>query len=634
MKKFVTAITCLLTLQTLGQTGLVIQPQQPRAGELIRFEYSQSGDLSGLPQLPQAYVLQFSSKGNKIIDIPLKRSNGQLVGSFQSDSAASLLAFGFAIDDKIDDAQDSGYLVPLYQEGHPKAGSNAGIAAFYRHFGDNFFGVSSDPQKAVTYYQREFEAYPESRSTYIMEYLSTLMAVDKQKGAEAVQLEIENKIKAGLTAKQDYTELVNLYSLAGLRQQRMFFTQLGNEKFPGAANAAPGPQEYYQRFEGAEDNNEKAAILQETLAVADTSANKEAYNPYIGYFQRSLLSAYAAEAQWDLFDKLAATIKEEKQLAQAYNSIAWKLQESGKNLDRAEKLAAFASRYARKQWKDPEGPKPDMLTARKWADAREAAYATYADTYAMVLYKAGKAKKALPYAKEAAIDIHKGQETGLNKTYALVAAKALSSRKYIPMLEQFVKDGKSDQEMNELLRAGYLSKHPNGNFDQYLGALEKEALLKMRKELENQVLNSEAPDFALKDLEGHAVQLDDLRDKVVVVDFWATWCGPCKASFPGMKKMVANYKADSSVVFLFVNTWENAEDKLKNAKDFIEQNNYSSFHVLLDEQDKVVKDFDVSGIPTKFVIGRDGKLKFKSIGFNGEDHLVKELPVMIDLAAQ
>src|ERR1700748_85368 len=67
-------------------------------------------------------------------------------------------------------------------------------------------------------------------------------------------------------------------------------------------------------------------------------------------------------------------------------------------------------------------------------------------------------------------------------------------------------------------------------------------------------VNQSAPDFKLKDIDGKEISLASLNGKIVIVDFWATWCGPCKASFPGMQLAVNNFKNDKDVVFLFIDT--------------------------------------------------------------------------------
>jgi len=98
-----------------------------------------------------------------------------------------------------------------------------------------------------------------------------------------------------------------------------------------------------------------------------------------------------------------------------------------------------------------------------------------------------------------------------------------------------------------------------------------------------------------------------------------------------MKKAVEKYESDSWVKFLFINTWERVEEKTKNAADFIAKNDYP-FHVLVDDENKVIEKYKVSGIPTKFIIDSEGNIRFKSIGFAGsDDKLVEELSTMISL---
>jgi len=84
---------------------------------------------------------------------------------------------------------------------------------------------------------------------------------------------------------------------------------------------------------------------------------------------------------------------------------------------------------------------------------------------------------------------------------------------------------------------------------------------RLREELQKEMKSEPAPEFSLEDLEGNQVSLSSLKGKTLVLDFWTTWCRPCIGAFPGMKRAAEKYADDPEVEFLFVNTWQNEEDK-------------------------------------------------------------------------
>lgn len=151
-----------------------------------------------------------------------------------------------------------------------------------------------------------------------------------------------------------------------------------------------------------------------------------------------------------------------------------------------------------------------------------------------------------------------------------------------------------------------------------------------RNNLKKTMLRQNAPEGTLTTLQGQKVTMSSLRGKTIVLDFWATWCGPCRASFPAMQKLYSIYKNDESVVFIIANCWEKGDDKKKVVTDFLTKNNYT-FPVYFDDGDSLAKSFGVTGIPAKFFISPKGQIQFKESGFQGEEKFLEEGTDKIEL---
>ena len=117
-----------------------------------------------------------------------------------------------------------------------------------------------------------------------------------------------------------------------------------------------------------------------------------------------------------------------------------------------------------------------------------------------------------------------------------------------------------------------------------------------------------APEFALRSLDGETVSLSSYRGQVVVLDFWASWCKPCRTSFPELHEMAASL-ADEGVVLLVI-TIDKTEEI---ARDYLVEHEFSTDNVLwgsLDEARAVKSDYGVIGIPHTFVIDREGLIRY------------------------
>ena len=121
-------------------------------------------------------------------------------------------------------------------------------------------------------------------------------------------------------------------------------------------------------------------------------------------------------------------------------------------------------------------------------------------------------------------------------------------------------------------------------------------------------IKTKAIDFKLKDLDGKELSLSDLKGKKVFINFWATWCPPCKAEMPEIEKIYQETK-DSDLVIVAIEIGE----PLSTVKPFINNNKYN-FKVLLDLDQSVATKYGISAIPTSYFIDKNGNIVSKNVG--------------------
>lgn len=120
-----------------------------------------------------------------------------------------------------------------------------------------------------------------------------------------------------------------------------------------------------------------------------------------------------------------------------------------------------------------------------------------------------------------------------------------------------------------------------------------------------------APDFELVDLQGNPVKLSDFKGKRVLLNFWATWCPPCRVEMPHMQKFYDDYQSED-VVILGVNMTY-TESHLSDVQKFLNVGQFT-FPIVLDEDGEVMMDFQVMAYPTSYLLDSSGVIQDKFVG--------------------
>lgn len=385
-----------------------------------------------------------------------------------------------------------------------------------------------------------------------------------------------------------------------------------------------------------ESDPSKAADLMKKMIInnkLDTIADSET----IDVLKGTVAMAYLNQGNYTEFEKQLLSIRNKFNQTSYLSMAVSNMVRNNVDLERAEKYAKQTlDLYA--SYKDDTKAKPADMDQADWNRFMRFAFYPYNDTYAMVLHARGKYKEALEYQVKAFND---SPEEGISSSverYADLLAKNGKEDKAYDLLTKMAKSGKSTQAMNDLLKDLYVKKEgsPQG-FEAYFADLQESVVAELKKEYKGKMMDTKAPEFTLMNLKGEKVALADFRGKVVVLDFWATWCQPCIASFPSMIKAMEKHP---DVVFLYIATQENPTGAKERVAAFIRKNNYP-FMVLMDEHMndekkayKVVSAYKPKGIPAKAIIDGNGIQRFLSTGFSSDTELLNELEAMIALAKE
>ena len=566
-------------------------------------------------------------------EVKLKaQSTGAYQGVWKAPAGVQAVAFAIADTDYtvIDNNEKMGYVL---------ANESAGGDAFFAkatYYAGNMparrLGIDRNLEKAHAYAVKGIAAGelsdPIAKHMDLMRFAG---AIDEAEEGNDKLMAFAKKLEDQKKPSDDeYFFLVNYYKGPGSDSTKAEeYTKKASKRYPtGQVVQQERRDQFYQAYRGEVGPMQEA--YDAYVAVLDPAEQSD----MLAMANRLMASKWGGEGNWEKFDFYLNKIEDPMVKASLLNSQAWPRtgQSPGAEAPEAELALEFSEKAMMLLRQMGADDRPQEVLPVHWDRQLTSSKSMFGDTYALALYQNGKKEKALEMQMMAC----EGNEFGdfdMNERLAIFHKEVKPADQTEKLLAHLIQKGKASGKVVDMHRELFMANNDmESAYAGYLDLLQAEARAEQLAELKKKMMDKEAPAFTLTDLDGNTVDLADLEGKVKVIDFWATWCGPCKASFPAMQEAQDTYADRDDVVFLFINSWENG-DRAKNAREYITDNEYT-FRVLMDEDDAVIKSFGVRGIPTKFIIDGNNRIRFESVGWSGsKEKLVQELGMMITLAS-
>ena len=597
-------------------------PETITPGSEFTIKYNpDSSNLAGSENV-KAIAYLYNNKLVNTIDVPLVKEGRIYKGTVKTADSTLGVMFKFKANNKdIDNNNKEGYVVFLTDDnGEKLPGSLAGLGEAYNRWGAYYLDMDINRDKAFKLINEDFTKHPEIKPRFLKSYFEVISAVKPDEKNKIIGEELNNLAASNPKSEDELSILNDWYGRIGDNGKSEEYKKILLKKYPQCELAK---DEMIEKFKSEQDINKKIEIAQEF-------EQKFADHEYTEYLYDLIANTFRDNQE---YDKELNFLKENVNKPSTYRfySVVSRMLDENADMNTALKISELAVDRGKKELENPSSPKPNYYSESEWKDDRELylGYNFFAE--GKVLNNLDRKKEALDAFAEA-VKLTKGEDETINELYAKSLVENSKYDVAMAKISDFIKSGYSTAAMKSYLKEAYLNeKGTEDGFDTYASKFEDAAKEKMIARLKSEMILEPAPQFTLKNLKGEDVSLSDLKGKTIILDFWATWCGPCRASFPGMKKAVEKYSENDNVKFFFVDTWERVKNKKQNAADFISKNNYP-FNVLMDEDNQVITKYGVSGIPTKFIIDGEGNIRFKSIGFEGsDDRLVEEISTVISM---
>ena len=163
----------------------------------------------------------------------------------------------------------------------------------------------------------------------------------------------------------------------------------------------------------------------------------------------------------------------------------------------------------------------------------------------------------------------------------------------------------------------------------YVREIQDHWLAEMNKQLQKEIISKPLPDVLSNyvDLKGNPLSPSLIEKKIVIMDFWATWCVPCMQAMPYMEEVYQKYKNDPNVVFMIVNS--GSQNELSDAQNWFGNKKYT-FPVYYNTDRTIGEKLGFNLIPATYIIDQKENIRFKTLGFEGKG-MARKLTAQIEV---
>jgi len=608
-----------------AQDAVTISPEKPQVGDEVTITYNPNAENAQITDADELYLVFGTSRFYELPDkLKLEKNGDTWQTSFKIPEYANYANFHIKSGDtKQQTPAGMNYELLVYNGDKPM--EKALISKMYALRGQYPEEANLDSLQ-LEVLEKALEYYPDSYSLNIRLIDKKIDLYPNQKENLKVKAHalIEKELKNEPPTSDQMGRIRMGYSLLNEKAKYDSLEKNIIEKYPDSEIAL---EELYSKARKEKDSDKKAEMFRKII-------NKSDNNTIVERSYEQLYDVAVEKGDVDAMLKYAEKWLNgiEPWKARGHNEVARDLVANNADLE-------TAGNFARKAFElvdsepvgamyhfDEYGYIPAYVDDSTKAARHKKLRGQVMATRGLIETKKGnfeKAEELLVQANEWT------SEKEAQKYLAELYRGSDRPKKAFEVYWDFLLEHPTDDKVRKSLKESYIAYNGSEEgFNDKTAELDRRWREKMTEKFNKERIDEPAPSLAsMTDLQGNPVDAKTLEGKILVVDFWATWCGPCKRAFPYLQKVYDKYKDNPNVKFIVLNSaWSNT---IKDARKWAKEEDYT-FPYYFDKDSKITDAFGVRGIPTTFVVGPGGNTQFKKVGFSGPD-MEANLSLQIDM---